>query len=120
MIKTEREEIFVALTDHVLLSDSEKVMVIMERIVHDPETNIFDKTALVRELTEAWQATRHDIVIPANPENAPYVLVHIANPFRHYMFFTNREHGIEMRNANMRAGVPTRLIDCATATIIVE
>lgn len=120
MIKSDREAIYSALTDHVVLSDPVKVLEIMESIVHDPDANVFDRSILVRELTEAWQAARKDIIIPANPENAPYVLVNIANPTQQFSFFSDREQGVAMRNANARAGVATRLIDCSTATVIVE
>jgi hypothetical protein len=120
MDRNEREEFYTNLTDHVLLSDSTKVMEIMENVVHDPEVNVFDRATLVRELTEAWQAARDDVVIPPNPENAPYVLVNIANPTRQYAFFLDREQAIAMRNANARTGVATRVIDCETAKVVVE
>lgn len=120
MNKTEREEVYMTMTDHVLLADSTKVMEIMEKIVHDPDINVFDRSTLVRELTEAWQAARDDVIIPANPTNAPYVLVNIANPMRQFAFFMDKEQGIAMRNANARTGVATRLIDCATAKVVVE
>jgi len=116
----EINEFYGKLTDHVLLGDSTKVMELMEAVVHDPDVNVFDRATLVRELTEAWQAAREDIVIPANPGNAPYVLVNIANPTRQYAFFHSKEQGIAMRNANARTGVATRLIDCATAKVVVE
>jgi len=120
MNKNERDMFYHTLTDHVLLGNSTKVMELMEDIVHDPEINVFDRATLVRELTEAWQAARDDVIIPANPTNAPYVLVNIANPTRQFAFFMDKEQGIAMRNANSRTGVATRLIDCATAKVVVE
>ena len=119
MNREQRENIYHTMTDHILLSDSTKVMEIIETVVHDPDVNVFDRAKLVRELTEAWQAARDDIVIPPNPNNAPYVLVSISNP-RQHSFFINRDQGIAMRNANARAGLATRLIDCETCKVIVE
>lgn len=120
MDKVEREEFYQKLTDHILMSESTKVMELMEAVVHDPDVNVFDRATLVRQLTEAWQAARHDVVIPANPENAPYVLVNIANPNRQHMFFFDKERGIAMRAANARSGIATRLIDTKTAKVVVE
>lgn len=120
MNKKERDAFYQKLTDHILLSDSTKVMEIMEFVVHDPDVNVFDRSNLVRELTEAWQAARDDVVIPYNPNHEPYVLVNIANPTRQYHWFRNRDQGIQMRNANGRAGLATRLIDCSTGKVIVE
>jgi hypothetical protein len=118
--KDERDAFYAKLTDHILLADSTKVMEIMENVVHDPDINVFDRATLVRELTDAWQAARQDIIIPENPNDAPYVLVNIANPMRQYAFFLDKEQAIAMRNANARTGVATRVIDCATAKIVIE
>lgn len=119
MNKTERTSFYEKITDHILLSDSTKVMELMESIVHDPDVNVFDRATFVRELTDAWQTARHDIIMPANPHNHPYVLISVANP-RHFVFFLSREQGIAMRDANGREGYNTRLVDCKTGKIIVE
>ena len=115
----ERKAFYAKLTDHVLLADSTKVMELMESVVHDPDVNVFDRATFVRELTDAWQASRNDIIMPANPHNHPYVLISVANP-RHYVFFLSRDQGLAMRDANGREGYSTRLVDCKTGTIIVE
>jgi hypothetical protein len=117
--KYEREAFYTKLTDHLLLSDSTKVMETMEDLVHDPDVNVFDRQVMVRELVEAWQSAREDIVIPANPHNHPYVLISVSNP-RHFVFFLNREQGIAMRDANGREGYTTRLVDCNSGKVVME
>lgn len=115
----EREEFLAQLMDHTIMSDSYRVMVLMEKIVQDDDVNIFDRGAMVKQLTEAWRAARADIVIPPNPMGAPYVLVRIGNP-AHFAFFSDIEQGIAMRNANARAGIATRLINTRTAVVVVD
>jgi hypothetical protein len=115
---TERAEFYANLTDHTLMSDSTRVMQLMEKIVHDETINVFDRGTFVRQLTESWQAAREDVVIPPNPNDAPYVLVRIGNPAMH-VFVASKEQGLQMRFANARAGLATRLIDCKTAEVIV-
>lgn len=119
MNKTEREAFYTTLTDHTVLTDSTRVMEMMESVVHDPAVNVFDRATLVRELVDAWQGARADVIIPANPDNHPYVLISVVNP-RNFVFFLSREQGVAMRDANNREGYATRLVDCKTAKIIVE
>ena len=116
---TERKAFYAKLTDHEMLSDSTRVMEMMESVVHDPGVNVFDRATLVRELVDAWQGARADVIIPANPDNHPYVLISVVNP-RNFVFFLSREQGLAMRDANNREGYTTRLVDCKTATIVVE
>lgn len=119
MNRTEREAFYTSLTDHALLSDSTRVMEMMESVVHDPSVNVFDRATFVCALVDAWQASRKDVVVPANPNNHPYVLISVANP-RHFVFFLSREQGLALRDANNREGYATRLVDCRTAQVIVE
>lgn len=115
----EREAFLKDLEDHTIMSDSYRVMCLVERLVQDESVNIFDRGTMVRKLVEAWRAARADIIIPPNPLNAPYVLMRIGNP-AHYAFFDNVEQGLSLRDANARAGIATRLINTRTVRVVVN
>lgn len=94
-------------------------MGLIEKIFQNDEYNVFDRDYLMRQLILEWTARHGDILIPPNPQNAKYVVISIDHPDYHH-FTDSKEQAIVLRNANMRAGYATRIVDTTTAKIVVD